>query len=286
MININLYASGDVSISKSESLNLSALYRINEKRKKQRELNKKNGVIEEKKQYNYKTNARLCRAAASLMQDKYKRIWLITLTVTNDLEHTHETINKSFNLFTKNLKQNYGNTSYIATAEYQKNGSVHYHVLATFKTKVLDFAKITRAWNTAINTIHSTNIDSDNSVRFGGYNQKTQKRYYYISNILHAIKYITKYITKEKGVCYTAKSYFISMNIRNVHLNFKCSDYEMYNYLINSRVAPVYITEYCIMFSIEPTIALDFFDRENDRIETLKQQQNGNKKAQANIQKG
>jgi hypothetical protein len=252
MLNINLYASGDTSISKVlTSYNVSNLVQNTNK--------------EKTKSYSYRTNARKCRASASLMQDKFKKIWLITLTISNEIEHTHSSINKSFNLFTKNLKKTYGNTSYIATAETQKNGSIHYHVLATFKTNNLDFAKITNAWNIAISNVHNVAYNAVNSVRFGGYNKKTKKRYYFINNIEHAIKYITKYITKCNGEAYTAKSYFISYNIRDVHVNYKCNDYLLYNYFLSIRSGAVFVNEHVIMFNIDAKIALDFIYEEHER---------------------
>lgn len=248
MLNIKVYASGDISVTPMKTKFNTQNLKFTEKGHKR------------EKQYNYKTNVRKCRAAASLMKDKHKRIWLITLTVSNELQHDHKSINKSLNLFTNNLRTNYGLLSYIGTAEYQKNGSIHYHLLCAFDTQTLFFDKINSAWNHAINTIHNSTINATNSVRFGGYNKKTKKRYYYIENVLHAIKYITKYITKNKNEAYTAKCYFISSDIRNVSLTYHTSDYEFYMYLLNNRIGAVYVNEYCTLFTICAEIALDFFD--------------------------
>jgi len=246
MLSVSIYASGDVSASK-----LKSNYNVaNFEGKKQCE----------KKEKKYKINVRKCRAASALMNDKYKKIFIMCLTVPESLKHTHKSINKSLNLFTNNLRTNYGLLSYIGTCEYQKNGSVHYHFLAAFNSEMLQFDKINNAWNNAINTIHYSNVDAANSVRFGGYNQKTKRRYYWITNTTHAIKYITKYLMKSRGEFHETKCYFISSDIRQVSITYHTKDYNFYTYLLSQRIGAVYVNEYVTLWQVCHDIALSLFN--------------------------
>jgi len=218
--------------------------------------------VHKERKYTVRKHKRQLRCAASLQAYNNKDVRFVTLTISNRNKYHNDihTINKVLVRWLKNMKQNYGLINYVGVAETQQNGSIHYHFLVRFSNKKIDYLRITNAWNEAI--YHVTGIEHKhlNSVRFGTVT-KAGNRIHFVNNTLHAIKYITKYISKSKSE-YDSKVVFISLDLRDIKRTL--TDTDLYETLLSNRVGAVFISDWFVSFGIDVDVAIEVINSFND----------------------
>jgi len=213
----------------------------------------------ERKQKTYKLHKDAVKDAGVKLSQRTKKVWLLTPTTTiKDVK----TANKALNLYLKNLIENYSLVNYVGVVEFQKNGNVHYHLLCEFDVNKINIHKLNAAWCKALGSVLNTTYFEPNALRVGGY-AKNGRRYYYITNVTHAIAYLTKYMSKGNGK-YETKCYFISSGIRVAPLIIS----DAYG-VIDTVIAmskKVYSLEYATIYLIDTVKTIELFNLLNNEV--------------------
>jgi hypothetical protein len=130
---------------------------------------------------------------------KQHKIVFLTLTIPYK-QKKGEKLNPKLNIFLTNLRKNYGLKNYIWTRENQKNGRLHYHILADLPYAPIQ--KINTAWCEAINHY------SSNAVRLPADHRAI------VNDLERTVKYVSKYITKDQNEKFPERCYAISQDIK------------------------------------------------------------------------
>ncbi len=140
-------------------------------------------------------------AAVNLVNlKKYK---IVFLTHTFPFDPNEKTANSILKMFFKTIKREYNVQEYIWTKERQKTGRIHYHSLIDMP--FIPIKDLQNIWNHCINYYQSDIVCSVNSLRFPLHNAVI-----YNSEITRTVRYIAKYITKERGKSYKQPCYAIT----------------------------------------------------------------------------
>ena len=125
-------------------------------------------------------------------------------TLTSPEYVNHAKFNIVLSKFFENLKRIYGLVSYIATAEYQKRGVIHYHML--FDMPFVSIARLNR---------YLVRLGNNNSIRFENNSLRLPPNGAIVQTSESVTNYICKYMSKSDviGTIYNAKCYFISHNL-------------------------------------------------------------------------
>lgn len=142
------------------------------------------------KTYKWDKTARLVvRSKCASMWWEAKRrkyqTWFITLTARDYVE-TNECVSN----FIENLKKRGIISQFVWVRERQKRGANHWHILFTSKFKLMDYALVRKAWNSALDNLGYE--PSPNSVRFG-----KNPRVYEFKRV---VNYICKYMSKANTI--------------------------------------------------------------------------------------
>jgi len=117
-------------------------------------------------------------------------IKFLTLTFADNVTSL-KLANYEFMTFIQRFKRKYGyNPKYVAVPEYQKRGSVHYH-LVLFDVPYVKNAEISEIWGNGHTWIMKAFTDST-----------------------HLANYVSKYLSKDSKMEKNKKSYFMSRNIK------------------------------------------------------------------------
>jgi len=163
---------------------------------------------------NYDTYRKLAGAAVNMFRKKKNEVIFITYTTKEVIKH--EKINQIFSNHIKNLKENYGLSSYLWVAERQKRGAIHYHCL--FDIPFVDVRDINRSFGNSL--ANAGFLPSVNSVQIAkGWGA-------IVKNPDYAIRYFCKYATKVRGKPYNAKIYNYSHNITPKTIEITFEEYE------------------------------------------------------------
>ena len=154
-----------------------------------------------------------------------KRITFITLTLPSKQIHTDNEIKKEcLNQFLIEMSRYHKVTQYVWRSEYQKNGNIHFHILAN---NYIIWKDVRNRWNRIINKLGYVDRYRDEQIKFHAngfqvrdellktWSAEQQKKAYHRglrldwrdpnSTDIHSIygitnikAYLTKYLTKEK----------------------------------------------------------------------------------------
>ena len=133
-------------------------------------------------------------------QPKTKTLF-ITLTFPKfKTKPDEKKLNQCFSNYMENLHTNYGVKHYIGVRERgQENGRFHFHVVLNIG--FYDFRVLNRAWNVAISDISAS---SNNSLQ-------TDRKNRIIYRPGHALRYVCKYFSKQRGSSSKTRIVFMSM---------------------------------------------------------------------------
>lgn len=210
-----------------------------------------------KGQKTYRINKDRIKNAGAWLSYTTKRVWVLTLT-TKFKETELIKVNDALNVYLNNLRTNYRLKKYVGVMEFQKNGNIHYHILADFGTERINIEKLNGAWCKALSTAMQELYYEPNALRVGGIT-KQGKRYYYITNAKHAVAYLTKYISKGTGV-FNSKCYYISTSLSTEPIRLVGDDADFYYYQVSQFVSKIYATEYCSIVYIDAKTACEIID--------------------------
>ena len=141
-------------------------------------------------------------AAVNLV--KFKTYNIVFLTQTFPFEPTEKQANEIQKLFLKNLKRyNEKVSNYIWTKERQKNSRIHFHTIIDMS--FIPIQDLQADWNNSIKDITGVEYSNRNSVRLPLTNCRV-----YNSEVLRTVKYIAKYISKERFKPYKQPCYGIT----------------------------------------------------------------------------
>jgi len=135
--------------------------------------------------------ANLRRLVQCNQEDQIEKPKFLTLTYKENIQDLN-LANPDFSIFTKEVRETYGNMKYIAVPEFQERGAVHYHALYFNLPFIQDFkGEMSRLWphgSTKIEAVRSMNAMP---------------------------RYISKYMTKSLADVRTSgrKSFFTSRNL-------------------------------------------------------------------------
>jgi hypothetical protein len=180
-------------------------------------------------------------SSALLLKTRKKK--LIFLTVTFAFDPSEKDANKILSNFLKNLKTNYGLLEYIWTKERQKNGKIHFHILCDIRfNSIIDLQK---SLNTTIKNFNPEFVVSSNSLRLppGG------KSVCNNNDAKNIVRYMAKYISKERFNTYTQPCFAISKGIRDIKIELSIND--MIEIKRNFETFNWYCDEYFGAFSIK-----------------------------------
>jgi hypothetical protein len=214
----------------------------------------------ERKQKSYKLHKDAVKDAGVKLSQRTKKVWLLTPTTTiKDVK----TANKALNLYIKNLIENYKLVNYVGVVEFQHNGNVHYHIMCEFSISKINIGKLNAAWCKAISSVLDKTYFEPNALRVGGYEKRTGRRYYYITNVTHAVAYLTKYMSKGNGK-FATKCYFISSGIRVAPLLISDA-YDVIDTVL-SMSKKVYELDYATIYLIDTVNAIELYNLLNNEV--------------------
>lgn len=178
---INLYLSGDITITSNHRRSFDNIKSISSKHRKGYRIRKS-------------TQRNLISSAFFLFLKKTNKIVFLTLTFDREIR-PGERINPYLNKFLSNLRINYGLKNYIWARENHKNGNPHIHLIADLP--YIPIQKINKIW------IQTYAGSSRCAVRL----PKDHKSI--VNDLEKCTRYVTKYITKdENGNKKSDKIYF------------------------------------------------------------------------------
>jgi hypothetical protein len=224
-----LYANGDVTYSKGEGQPPEKLAEMANKVKTYSISN---------------TDYRTIVSSAALLRKTAKNR-LIFLTVTFACDPDEESANKILSNFLKNLKTNYGLLEYIWTKERQKNNKIHYHILCDIRfNNIVDLQK---SFNRTVKNINPNFNVSSNSLRLPPGGRSVCNN----NDAKNIIKYMAKYISKERFTTYKQPCFAISKGIRNIKTELSIDDmieikrnFKTFNWYCDENFGAFSIIEY------------------------------------------
>lgn len=131
----------------------------------------------------------------------------ITLTFKDNIKD-HNIANYEYNKFAKRISYRYNNFKYITVPEYQKRGSIHYHILS--QIPFIKHSDLTKIWSNGY--VFINRIDRINNIS------------------LYVSKYITKQLLQKH---YKKKKFFTSKNITKPKIIYND---DVVNYLMNNNL--------------------------------------------------
>lgn len=153
---------------------------------------------------NYRT---ILSAAVNLVERRQHSVIFLTFTFPFDI--AEKQANQVIKLFFKNAVRYDNFESYIWTKERQQNGRIHFHALADFP--YTSIAHLQGTYNECIHRVCGVRPDNCNSLRLPPHHSKRVG-----VEIIDTIKYMAKYITKERGKIYSQPVYAISKSLIDV----------------------------------------------------------------------
>ena len=163
---------------------------------------------ERKYKMTYSIYRKIASASAKMWDIRKNNIVFLTFTIGDYITDT-DLINPAWKLFLNQMRKTYKLNSYIWVAERQKNGRIHYHMLADMPK--WDMKAKTNLQNTYYKVMKNAgiNVHPTNSLRLppkknGGAVVKSRER---------SIKYLTKYISKNINTVFSSRNYAISRKI-------------------------------------------------------------------------
>lgn len=154
------------------------------------------------------TDYRYIVSAAANLQ-KVKKFKLIFLTFTFPFEPSEKIANKILTHFLNKLKRDYGQLEYIWTKERQQTGRLHFH--AIIDIPFIPIKDLQGFWNNSINTFDSSVNCSNNSLRLPPKDHNIDRM-----EGLETVKYMAKYVTKERKNAYEQPCFAVSRGLRDV----------------------------------------------------------------------
>jgi len=144
-------------------------------------------------------------AAVNLVELKSNNIVFLTHTFPFDVtEHQANGIQK---LFLKKFKIYWNETTnYIWTKERQKKGRLHFHTIIDMP--FVPIQSLQGLWNHCISIITGNSVDNFNSLRLPLSSAKL-----YNTEVARTVRYIAKYISKERNKPFTQPCYGISKEL-------------------------------------------------------------------------
>lgn len=133
-------------------------------------------------------------------------------------------IYKCWNAWLTNLRKTYGLTDYIWVAEYQQNGTLHYHMLCNTR---MDIKKVNHAMGLCLfrNGALNTTIDKYNGVDVERVGKKYTKDPIEIQKSRASLNaYITKYISKQESFIYKHAAWNCSRSVSALFTSQKIDD--------------------------------------------------------------
>lgn len=133
-------------------------------------------------------------------------------------------IYKCWNAWLTNLRKTYGLTDYIWVAEYQQNGTLHYHMLCNTR---MDIKKVNHAMGICLfrNGALTTTIDKYNGVDVERVGKRYTKDPIEIQKSRASLNaYITKYISKQESFIYKHAAWNCSRSVSALFTSQKIDD--------------------------------------------------------------
>lgn len=161
-------------------------------------------VAPEKKQMQYKINKKMIfDKALAFSQLKQSAKFMAFYSVSFPAGMSVDNIYKAWNKFLTNCRKYYGLNNYLWVAEYQKNGTLHYHLLTN------DFMQI-RKVNASMATVlyNQGELTEDKRLKYNGVDVRRVN-----GNKQKVISYITKYVSKQEENVYTRRPWFCTRSI-------------------------------------------------------------------------
>lgn len=182
---INLYLSGEVTITSNHRRNTEIIRSISSSQRRGYSIKKS-------------TKRNIVSSAFFLFLKKQHEIIFLTLTFPKKVRPGQK-INPVLNKWLTNMRLNYGLKNYIWTREDQKNGRPHYHLLLDIP--YIPIKKINDSWCKAVGDY------SPNAVRL-------PKDRSIVRDIDSCARYVTKYVTKDEDKYYKERCYSISKEVQ------------------------------------------------------------------------
>jgi hypothetical protein len=186
----NLFYNGDIVIFSGGNDNPAMIKDTD--RRKQRRYN-----------FDYSDYRHIASCAAFQHDNKVNKIMFFTFTIKQNLTDTSQT-NKAWSYFLKLMRTRHKLNSFIWVAERQKRGAVHYHTLLDIP--FIKYSEIKLLFSRTF-ARYNIEVSEKNSVS-GSKNGNS-----IVSNVDKAVKYLTKYMTKELNQSFSGRNYAISNNI-------------------------------------------------------------------------
>lgn len=153
--------------------------------------------------FNGAQRRKLAGAVCELFDTKKHNLTFVTLTTKENC--TLKQLNPIFHKFLNNAKKTYKVNAYVAVAELQQRGAVHYHCL--FDAPFFDIVKLNNAWCSAGKGTFSF---SKNAVQLSKGWQQNKTHLVYDRQGL--VNYLCKYISKCENQ-YTERNFFCSRHL-------------------------------------------------------------------------
>ena len=177
--------------------------------------------IERKYTMKYSTYRKIASSAAKMWDIHRNNIVFLTFTIGSKLYDTKET-NPAWKKFLNSMRKTYKLNSYIWVAERQKNGRIHYHMLADMPkwnmkgTNTLQKSYYNTMKNAGI-YVHPTNSLRLPPKKSGGAVVKSRER---------AVKYLAKYISNSINDVFSSRNYAISRKLHTEPIEITYENFE------------------------------------------------------------
>jgi len=238
----NLFYNGDIVIFSGGNTDGGTIKDAD--RRKQRKYN-----------FDYSDYRHIASCAAFQHDNKVNKIMFFTFTIKQNLTDTSET-NKAWSYFLKLMRTRHNLNSYIWVAERQKRGAVHYHTLLDIP--YIKYSEIKLLFSRSFARFN-IEVSETNSVS-GSKNGNS-----IVSNVDKAVKYLTKYMTKELKQSFTGRNYAIS---NNINIKPRKINVEQAQNLAETAHS-VFKTEYITVIHADLKESIEVYNSEISEIQTV-----------------
>jgi len=175
---------------------------------KRHELNLSDRTKRRVQKLSYSKYRKLAGNSAKLFEVRKNKVLFLTFTLKDNVT-LHGITNKAWSYFLKLMRERHELGNYLWVAEHQKRGAIHYHCLLDMP--FIDYSEIKRIFKASFQLFNIA-VSSENSV------SASKSRGAIVHNVEMALRYITKYLTKQLKVDTKYKQRFL-------YTMYSCSEY-------------------------------------------------------------
>lgn len=163
-----------------------------------------------------------------------RQFTFITLTLPSEQMHTDKDLHrKALNNFIIIIKRKFNVVNYLWRAEKQKNGNLHYHILAD---AYIHYLKVRDTWNKILEPLGYIDIFEKNN----GHRNPNSTDIHSLKKAKNAVKYISKYTSKSDTLdnYHKLQAQYSQGLIATEDFNLQAAEYlqKLDNEKINARV--------------------------------------------------